>query len=71
MTSIHGFNGQRTPGFSRIGLVILKELEILVVLRELDWYWLVCKDFGKKIKKLTDIGFLVLVLLRNLDSWFS
>jgi len=43
--------------FQGLVLVILQELEILVVLKELDWYWLVSKDFGKKIKKLTDIGF--------------
>ena len=34
--------------FQGLVLVILQELEILVVLKELDWYWLVSKDFGKK-----------------------
>ena len=57
--------------FQGLVLVILKELEILVVLKELDWLWLVSKDL-KKTKKLTDIGFVGFWFSTGkLDSGFS
>ena len=44
---------------------------VLVVLKELDWLWLVSKDL-KKTKKLTDIGFVGFWFSKGkLDSWFS